>query len=42
VLLRELRCVGYRGGKAILQDYVRPFKLPREPKATVVFEVRPG
>ena len=42
VLLRELRALGYRGGKSILKDYVKPFRPLRQPKATLPFETRPG
>jgi len=42
VLLREMRTLGYRGGKTILKDYLKPFRPPRQPKATLRFETRPG
>ena len=42
VLLREIRALGYRGGKTILKDYVKPFRPLRQPKATVRFETEPG
>ena len=42
VLLREIRALGYRGGKTILKDYVKPFRPLRESKATVRFETEPG
>jgi len=42
VLLREIRCLGYRGGKSILKDYVKPFRPRRRPKATVRFETKPS
>lgn len=42
VLLRELRDLGYEGGYSILKEYVRPRRLPRQPKATLRFETRPG
>jgi transposase len=42
VLLREMRALGYRGGKTILKDYVKPFRPLPKPKATVRFETQPG
>jgi transposase len=42
VLLREVRTLGYRGGKTILKDYVKPFRPLSKPKATVRFETEPG
>jgi transposase len=42
VLLRELRTRGYSGGVTILKEYVQPFRRPRQPVATVRFEVAPG
>jgi transposase len=42
VLLREMRTLGYRGGKTILKEYLKPFRPPRQPKATLRFETRPG
>ncbi len=42
VLLRELKERGYGGGYSILKDYVRPYRRPRQPKATMRFETGPG
>lgn len=42
VLLRELRELGYSGGYSILKDYVKPFRKPGIPEATVRFETEPG
>lgn len=42
VLLREIRELGYTGGVTILRDFVRPYRLPKEPRATVRFETKPG
>lgn len=42
VLLREVTVLGYRGGKTILKDYLKPFRPLRQPKATVRFETKPG
>lgn len=42
VLLREIRARGYRGGRSILKEYVKQFRQPRQPKATVRFETEPG
>lgn len=42
VLLREIRTLGYRGGKPILKDHLKPFRPLRQPKATVRFETNPG
>lgn len=42
VLLRELRQLGYDGGKSILKDYVQGFRRQRQPDATVRFETKPG
>ena len=42
VLLREIRELGYEGGYTMLKDYVHPRRHPRQPKATVRFETKPG
>lgn len=42
VLLRELKERGYTGGYSILKEYVKPFRKPKQPKATVRFETAPG
>ena len=42
VLLRELRELGYQGSYTVLKDYVKPRRLPRQPKATLRFETKPG
>lgn len=42
VLLRELREQGYTGGYCILKEYVKPFRRPKQPIATVRFETLPG
>lgn len=41
-LYRELREMGYTGGKTILKDYLKPFRPPRAPKAVMRYEVGPG
>lgn len=42
VLHREIVSLGYGGGKTILKDYIKPFQVPRQPKATMRFETDPG
>ncbi|WP_435104357.1 IS21 family transposase, partial [Arhodomonas sp. AD133] len=42
VILREIRDLGYRGGRTILQDYIRPKRSLQPSRATVRFETRPG
>ena len=42
VLLRESRELGHEGGYTMLKDYVHPRRRPRQPKATVRFETKPG
>jgi len=42
VLLRELRTMGYTGGYTILKEYVKPFRRPRQPDATMRYETEPG
>jgi transposase len=42
VLLRELRARGYRGGKTILDDFIRPLKAAKVAKLTERFETEPG
>ena len=34
VLLREIRARGYAGGHSILKEFVKPYRLPRTPRAT--------
>lgn len=42
VLLREIRRLGYKGGKSILKEFVKPLRPPRQPRAVMRFEVLPG
>lgn len=42
VLLRELRAMGYEGGRTILKDFMKPLRPPRPVPATVRFETLPG
>ena len=42
VLLCELRELGYEGATLPFKDYERPRRLPRQPKATLRFEIRLG
>jgi transposase len=42
VLLREIRERGYRGGKTILDDFIRPLKAAKVEKLTERFETEPG
>lgn len=42
VLLRELRAMGYTGGRTILKDFMKPLRPPRPAPATVRFETEPG
>ncbi|MCL6581886.1 MAG: IS21 family transposase [Firmicutes bacterium] len=42
VLFREIAALGYRGRKTILKDFVKPFRPPRQARATVRFETEPG
>jgi transposase len=42
VLLRELRRMGYTGGRTILKDFMKPLRPPRPAPATVRFETDPG
>ena len=42
VQLREIRELGYGGSYTVLKDYARPRRLPRQPKATLRFETKPG
>jgi len=42
VLLREIRARGYRGGKTILDDFIRPLKAAQVVKLTERFETEPG
>jgi transposase len=42
VLLRELRAMGYTGGRTILKDFMKPLRPPRPAPATVRFETGPG
>ena len=42
VLLREIRELGHEGSYTMLKDYVHPRRRPRQPKATVRFETKPG
>ncbi len=42
VLLREIRELGYAGSYTTLKDYVRPRRVPCQPKATLRFETKPG
>jgi transposase len=41
-LLRELRELGYGGGKTILKDYLRPLRPPKSARVVVRYEVPPG
>lgn len=41
-LLRELRAMGYEGGKTILKDYLKPLRPARVPRVAVRYEVAPG
>lgn len=42
VLLRELRRMGYTGGRPILKDFMKPLRPPRPTPATMRFETGPG
>ncbi len=42
VIYAEIRAQGYRGGRSILHDYVRPKRTLRKAKGTVRFETPPG
>ena len=42
MLLRELRGMGYTGGRTILKEFVHPLRRPREPRATRRFDTEPG
>jgi len=42
VLLRELRRMGYTGGRTILKDFMKPLRPPRPTPATMRFETGPG
>lgn len=42
VLLRELRAMGYDGGRTILKDFMKPLRPPRPVPSTVRFETEPG
>lgn len=42
VLLREIRELGYEGSYPTLTSYVRPWRRPRQAKATVRFETEAG
>jgi len=42
VLLREIRARGYAGGHSILKEFVKPYRLPQTPRATMRYETDPG
>lgn len=42
VLLRELRAMGYTGGRTILKDFIKPLRPPRPVPTTARFETGPG
>jgi len=42
VIYAEIRARGYRGGRSILREYIRPKRVLRKAKGTVRFETPPG
>lgn len=42
VIVREIRAAGYRGGRSIVQDYIRPKRALQPSRSTVRFETPPG